>query len=728
MRALPVALLAGCGGVPAAPLELATRASAAPSAAPSPSNPDEPVKKVLPYPDNHADTTAGDVLFGTRVADPYRWLEDGTDPKVEAWVQAQNALARGELAKLDERSAIAARLKELMYVDTLGVPLHRGGRYFYTRRRADKEKAIVYVKTGKTGEEKALLDPNGWSKDGSVSLGNWVASPDGKKVAYTVHQNNSDEATLHVLDVETGAKSVEDDIEGAKYASASWLRDGTGFYYTWLPTDPAISAADRPGFAEVRLHMLGKPAVKDVVAHAKTGDATKFIGAEVSEDGKLVFLTIHHGWSGNELYFRETREAASAPFRPIATGFSAHYTPLAHDGKIYVATDEGAPRWRVFRVDPNKPGRDAWTEIVKEHPTATIDTTSLLGGKLVLTLMEKASSKLEIRSLDGRLEHDVALPGIGSVGGPVGRENEDEAYFSFESFTTPLEVHALSIKTAKTTLESQVKVPIDRDKFVVDQVSFPSKDGTEVTMFLVHAKDLAKNGDNRTILYGYGGFQVSETPAFAASIFPWLERGGIYAVANLRGGGEYGEAWHQAGMGLHKQNVFDDFIAAAEYLVREKYTRPARLAISGGSNGGLLVGAAMTQRPDLFSAVLCGVPLLDMIRYHRFGSGRTWISEYGSSENEPEMRALFAYSPYHHVVPGTRYPALLLLSADSDDRVDPLHARKFAAAVEDASTGGPVLLRVEKNSGHGGADLRRAEVDKGADRYAFALRYTSGHP
>ena len=684
--------------------------------------------KVLPYPDNHADAGVGDTLFGRWVPDPYRWLEDVKDPKVVSWVDEQNKLARRELAKLPERDAIAARLKELMYVETLSAPIHRGTRYFYSRRHTDKEKSIVYVTEGKKGVERALLDPNEWSKDGSVSLGNWVASPDGNKVAYTIHKNNSDEATLYVLDVATGKKSDTDTIEGAKYASASWTKSGDGFFYTWLPTDVKINAADRPGFAQVRFHKLGQPSDKDALIHEKTGDASKFIGAEVSEDGQFLLLTIHQGWSGDEVYFRETKERPGAPFRPLATGFKAHYTAFAHKGQFYVVTEEGAPRWRVFRLDPKKLDRKDWVEIIREHPSATIDTVSLLGGKLAITYLEKASSRLEIHDLRGKLERSVELPGIGSVAGPVGREEEDEAYFSFESFTTPFEVHSLSMKTGKTELHSQVKVPVDRDRFVVEQVTFPSKDKTPITMFLVHDKSMKKGGENRTILYGYGGFQVSETPAFAASIFPWLERGGIYAVANLRGGGEYGEAWHQDGMGLKKQNVFDDFIAAAELLVRDKYTRPERLVISGGSNGGLLVGAAMVQRPELFGAVLCGVPLLDMVRYHQFGSGRTWISEYGSSEDEAQFRALFAYSPYHHVKPGTKYPALLVLSADSDDRVDPLHARKFAAQVEDASVGGPVLLRVEKNSGHGGADMRRAEVEKGADRYAFALRHSAGEP
>jgi prolyl oligopeptidase len=678
---------------------------------------------MLPYPDNQPGHDS-DTLFGTVVKDPYRWLEDERAPKVTEWMSEQDTLARSKLKALPERDALAARLKELMYVDDLSAPAHRGSRYFFTRRSSSQEKAVVYFKEGKAGAERVLLDPNTWSKDGSTSLGNWTISPDGKKVAYTVHENNEDEATLHVIDVGSGVESKIDAILGAKYASASWDKHGDGFYYTWLPTDPAIGVSERPGFAEVRFHRLGTDPKSDLVVHEKTGDPSTFIGAGTSQDGSTLFLTIQKGWTGNELYFKDLRNDGA--FVPLATGFGAHYSAIAYQGAFYVTTDEGAPRWKVLKVDPKHPERSAWREVIAEDAHATLDDVSILGGKLALSYLDKATSRLEIHATDGKLERVVELPGIGTAYLASGREAEDEAYFAFQSFTTPFEVHELSMKTGKTALYSQVKVPVDASKYVVEQATYPSKDGTPVTMFIVHAKDLPKNGENRTLLYGYGGFQASMTPAFAASIFPWLERGGVYVVANLRGGSEYGETWHEAGMRHKKQNVFDDFAAAAEYLIRNKYTSPAHLAISGASNGGLLTGATMVQRPELFAAVLCGVPLLDMVRYEQFGSGRTWSAEYGSVDNDADFRTLFAYSPYHHVQAGAHYPALLLLSADHDDRVDPMHARKFAAAVQDASTGGPVLLRIERHSGHGGADLRRAEVEKGADRFAFALYYTSG--
>lgn len=690
----------------------------------------------LAYPPTRVEDVK-DTLHGATVLDPYRWLEDGKSPEVQAWMIAEDTLARSELARLPERDAIAARLKELFYIDSLSAPRHRGGRYFYRRRHADKEKAIVYWKQGKNGAEKVLFDPNTWSTDGSMSLGGWEPTWDGTKVAYQVHRNNSDEATLHLIDVATGKESAVDVIEGAKYASASWTPKGDGFYYTWLPTDPAVPTSERPGFAEVRFHKVGEDPKKDVTVRERTGNPSVFVGADLSQDGHWLILNVDHGWTSTDVYFRDKRGSAGKPaasdsakashasWTPLVVGQKAHYRAMVHKDRMYVMTDEGAPRWRVFRVDPQRPARAHWIETVPERKDATLDNCSIIGGRLALTYLRNASSVLEIRELDGKVVREVPLPGIGSVGGPSGRADEDEAYFSYESFTAPNEIRVTSMKTGETSLYSRVTVPVDPSPFTVEQVFYPSKDGTRVSMFLVHRKDLQKNGTNRTLLYGYGGFLSTETPTFVASIYPWLERGGVYAVPNLRGGGEYGEEWHRAGMLLEKQNVFDDFIAAAEYLIAEKYTRPDKLVINGGSNGGLLVGAAITQRPELFAAALCGVPLLDMVRYHLFGSGKTWISEYGSANDPAQFKALFGYSPYHRVKKGTKYPPVLLLSADSDDRVDPMHARKFAAALQAATTGGPVLLRIERNSGHGGADLIKAEVQKGADRYAFALTHTA---
>ena len=692
-----------------------TRSTRARAAAPSAKS---------PYPPSRTGDAA-EVLHGATVLDPYRWLEDVKSPEVQAWMKVQDDLARQRLASLPARDAIAARLKELLYIDSISAPQHRGARYFFTRRHANKEKSVVYWKEGEGGEEHVLFDPNTWSADGSASLGAWSASWDGTRVAYGKKVNNSDEATLYVKDVATGVDSGIDVIEGAKYAGVSWTPDGKAFYYTRLPVDPKIDAADRPGYAEVRFHKLGTDPKADAVVREKTGDPTAFQGVALTRDGRFLFLVVSHGWTSTDIWFRDLAGAPqSTAWTPLAVGIKAHFDAEAFDGKIFVKTDDGAPKGRVFAVDPAKPERAAWKEIVPERRDATLEGYGILGGRLALNYLRSAVSVLEIRETDGKLVREVALPGLGTVGGPVGRDDEDEAYFSFTSFTTPTSIFKTSVKTGATSLYFQVKVPADLTPYTVSQVFYPSKDGTRVSMFIVHRKDMKRDGSTRGLLEGYGGFQVALTPAFSASLIPWLEKGGFYAVPNLRGGSEYGEAWHEAGMLLKKQNVFDDFIAAAEYLEKEKWTSRERLVLRGGSNGGLLMGALVTQRPDLFKVSLCGVPLLDMVRYHLFGSGKTWISEYGSADDAAQFKALLAYSPYHHVKAGTKYPSVLVLSADSDDRVDPMHARKFAAFLQAASTGGPVLLRIEQHSGHGGADLVKAAVAQRADEYAFALSET----
>jgi prolyl oligopeptidase len=711
--------LAGCTEEPI------TRPPESPAPPVAASRPPEPAAApALPYPRTRT-VEVKDNIFGTDVLDPYRWLEDEKSDEVKGWMKAQDALTRAQLANLPERDAIAGRLKELYYLDSISAPRHRGTRYFYSRRHATKEKSIVYWKEGKKGEEKVLLDPNAWSTDGSVSLGGYTPSWDGKKVAYKVKKNNSDESTLYVMDVATGKKSDVDTIEGAKYATASWTPRSDGFYYTWLPVDPSIKVADRPGHAEVRFHKLGQDAKKDTLIREKTGDPTRFIQGWISDDGHWLFLAVFDGWSSNEVYFRDLR-TGSKEWKPLAVGVKAHFNVDAFKDQFFVHTDDGASRYRVFRVDPKRPERASWKEIISERADATMDEANVIGGSLVVRYLKNASSLLEVHDLDGKLVREVKLPGIGSVGGPIGRSDEDEAYYSFESFTTPSEIYGTSVKTGKTELYAKTKVPVDPSPFAVEQVFFPSKDGTRVSMFIVRRRGAKNDGSAPTLLYGYGGFQASETPSFVSTIYPWLERGGTYALANLRGGGEYGEAWHKDGMLLKKQNVFDDFIAAAEFLIKEGYTKPDKLVSWGSSNGGLLTGATLVQRPDLWRGVLCGVPLLDMVRYHLFGSGKTWISEYGSAEKAEQFKVLHGYSPYHHVKTGTKYPAVLLLSADSDDRVDPMHARKFAAALQAASAGGPVLLRIEKNSGHGGADMIKAAVEKGADQLAFALAVTKG--
>ena len=687
-----------------------------------------PVRSVRPqwaseYPASRVEDVK-DTLFGTEVADPYRWLEPGTTPEVRDWMTAQDELTRRKLAALPEREALRARLRELFYTDSQGVPVSRGGRLFYMRRSGAQEKPVAYLREPASdgGAERILLDPNTWSEDGSTTLHGWSVSWDGKRVAYTVSENNSDEATLRVLDIDGGATSSIDEIAGAKYARASWTADGTGFYYVRLPVDPSVPTDERPGHAELCFHRLGTDPKGDPVVYPKTLDPTVFIGGGVSQDGRWLFAEVQHGWRKNDVYFRDLEAKNGEPeaWIPLSVGQDALYAVTAFRGRFYVWTNEGAPQCRLFVVDPARPARSEWRELVAERRDATLESVQVVGGVLALGYLKDVTTRLELRDLEGALIREIALPALGNAA-LSGDPDQDEAYYSFQTYNYPSEIHAISIARATDAIWFKLDVPVDPSAYVVEQIFFHSKDGTRVPMFVVHHKDLVRDGTAPTILSGYGGFSASETPSFRKGIFPWLERGGVYAAASLRGGAEYGEEWHRAGMLDQKSHVFEDFEAAAEALIAAKITSPGKLAISGGSNGGLLVGAVMLRRPELFRAVLCAVPLLDMVRYHLFGSGRTWIAEYGSAENEADFRVLYGYSPYHHVVDGTAYPSVLLDSADSDDRVDPLHARKFAAALQNSSSGGPVLLRIERNAGHGGADLMRAWVDRFADQYAFLL-------
>ena len=656
-------------------------------------------------------------LHGTEVHDPYRWLEDGKSPEVQQWTKDQNAFTRQQLDRLAGRDWLTKRLRDVSYVDSAGVPQRAGSRLFFLRRKADQEKAVLYWRGGDDGVDHVLVDPNALSKDGSTSLGEWVPSHDGKTLAYALRENNADEATLYVKDVTTGKISERDRIDGAKYASPAWTPAGDGFYYTWVPTDPEIPTAERPGRAEIRFHTLGTDPAKDIVVRPATGDPEKFVGVSLSRDGHWLLAYVI-SYTQTDISYRDPRRP-DGPWTTLVSGVPAHFEVSVWNDRFYVSTDDGASRRKVLRVDPAKPDRADWTEIVPEAADAVLEDVSIVGGHLALSYLRNAASEIELRTLDGKPFRTIKLPGIGSSSGIVGNPEDDEAFYDFSSFTQPPEIWRTSIATGASRRWAKRDVPVDPKPYTVEQAFYTSKDGTKIPMFLVHRTDAPKDGSTPFLLYGYGGFNVNVEPAFSARLYPWLEAGGGYAVANLRGGGEYGEDWHKAGSLGNKQNVFDDFIAAGEYLVKEGWTKPERLAIQGGSNGGLLVGAVLTQRPDLFKAVICAVPLLDMVRYHRFGSGRTWVSEYGSADNKDDFGWLYAYSPYHHVKSGTAYPAVLMASSDSDDRVDPLHARKMTALLQAASTGGPALLRIEERAGHGGAGLVSSAVAEGVDYYSF---------
>ena len=661
--------------------------------------------------------TVVDTRFGQPVSDPYRWLEDEKSAEVQAWMAAQDTSARAFLDALPGRAALVKRLEALLYVGAIGVPVQRGTRLFYLKRDAHQEKAVLCWRPKEGGAEKVLLDPNDWD-GGKTSLGVWVPSWDGKRVVFSQNPNHADEAVTHVIEVDSGKWSTVDVLEGTKYAGPSWTPNSRGFYYEYLPNPPGTAVADRPGLTEIRFHTLGKPQAKDTLVRKATHDATTFLSQSLSRDGKVLLVYVIHGWTHNDVYMK--RLGKDRDFKPLVVGQRNQYSVDVYKGQLYIVTDEGAPRKRVFRTAVNRPARAAWKEIVPEDALATLQGTSIVGGLLSLDYLKAATSEVRLVTLDGKPIRQVTLPELGSASNLVGQEDRPVAYYSFTSFTRAFEVYRTDVRTGATTLWAKVEVPVDASRYTSDQVRYRSKDGTEVTMFIVRRKDVARDGTAPALLTGYGGFDLSMTPAFLRTLIPWMDAGGIYALPNLRGGGEYGKAWHEAGMFQRKQNVFDDFIAAAEALGREKWADPKRIAIYGGSNGGLLVGAAMVQRPDLFGAVVCAVPLLDMVRYTQFGSGKTWAEEYGDPSVEADFNWLLAYSPYHHVVAGTRYPPLLLLSSDHDDRVDPMHARKFAALVEAASASqAPVLLRIERNAGHGGADQVKKTVAQSADMLAF---------
>ena len=661
-----------------------------------------------------------DHLHGVDVHDPYRWLENGASPEVQAWAKDQNDFTRSQLDKLPGRDWLAKRLHDVSYVDSLGVPRPEGNRLFFLHRKADEEKAVLYWRSSIDGVDHVLVDPNARSASASapISLGDWIPSYDGRKLAYTLHENNADEATLSVLDVATGKDSPADRITGLRFGSPAWDAAGTGFWYTWTPNDPGVTPAERAARAEVRYHALGTDPAHDKVVRPAVGDPDEFVGASASRDGHWLFAFVGT-FARNDVYYKDLRVPAAA-WRTLVAGVPAHFSVEAWKDRFYVTTDDGASRYRVLRADPSAPDRRAM-EGDRARGGRRRPPERLGRGRPPRPVLPPQRRQPTGDPHAGRAPRARRCSCRGSARRAASSATPTGTRPSTTSAPSPSRPRSggRRWRPAAPGVWAKREVPVDPKPYVVEQVFYPSKDGTRIPMFLVHRKDVRKDGSTPFLLYGYGGFGINLEPSFSARLYPWLEAGGGYAVANLRGGGEYGEEWHRAGELGNKQNVFDDFIAAGEYLVQEGWTKPERLAIQGGSNGGLLVGAVLTQRPDLFRAVICEVPLLDMVRYHRFGSGRTWVSEYGSADNEADFRWLYAYSPYHHVTAGTAYPAVLMASSDTDDRVDPLHARKMTAALQAASTGGPVLLRIEAHAGHGGADLVSSAVAKAVDYDAF---------
>ena len=665
-----------------------------------------------------------DVYHGVRVADPYRWLEDMDDGETKRWIDAQNALAQPYLEAIPARERIKQRLTELWNYERYDTPVKRGGRYFYLRNDGLQNQSVLYVSDSLEAEPRVLLDPNTLSKDATIALGEFVPSPDGKLLAYSLSDGGTDWRSWHVRDVETG-RDLPDVLQFIKFAPVAWTADSRSMYYARYP-QRADGSGDDTKQRQVYWHRLGAPQSSDQRVYEVTDHPTRNPYVQISDDGRYLVIWLYDGSQSSGIYHLRLASDGSpgGELVKLFDTFDASYQFVAEvDDVFYVRTTAGAPNAKVIAVPAAAPvAPQAWREVLPEGRYALNDVT-VVGRRLLAQYLQDAYSVVRAFELDGRGVYEVKLPALGQAAGFYGDVEDDETFFSYTDFLTPTSISRLDVASGEVSLFRAPSISADTSAFRTEQVFYRSKDGTRVPMFITRRKDLVRNGRAPLMLYGYGGFNIAQQPAFSVPVLVWLEMGGVYAVANLRGGSEYGEAWHSAGTKLQKQNVFDDFIAAAEWLIEQKYTSTPKLAIRGRSNGGLLVGAALTQRPDLFGATLPGVGVLDMLRYHTpSANARQWSSDYGLSENEAEFRAQYAYSPVHNVHPGTCYPPTLVTTADRDDRVVPWHSYKFAAQLQHAqSCANPVLLRVETRAGHGSGKPVWMQIEDYADQWAFLV-------
>jgi prolyl oligopeptidase len=660
-------------------------------------------------------------FHGTKIVDKYRWLEDGNNPDTQKWVAEEMAYTRGVLDPLPGRDAIHKRLTELLSIGSIGVPQIGGKYYFYTRREGMQNQPVLYVREGVDGKDRVLLDANQLATDGTIALDWYQPSEHGKYLAYGTSPSGSEMSTLHILETKTGS-ALPDTIERTRAASIAWSLDNSGFYYTRYPRKGDVAEGQEVYNRHVFYHVLGDDPAKDEPIFGEGRDAEDWPSVSLDNDGRMLLITVSQGWTKTELFLMDLKKGT--PPTRITTGKNFLYSGSVYNGRLYIVTNEDAPRFRMFVAEAGNYERDDWKEIIPQTGGVLKDA-AVWGGKIFAQYEQNASSQLSVFDIEGTKLKDLALPAIGTVFGSSGKWNHDEMFYGFQSFTFAPSIYRYDLKSGSTTLWAKVDAPsIDPAGYQVAQEWYQSKDGTRVPMFVVHKKGLKKDGRNPTLLAGYGGFNISLTPAFNRAAYLWMEHGGIYAVANLRGGAEFGEDWHRAGMLEKKQNVFDDMIAGAEHLIAEKYTDKDHLAIQGGSNGGLLMGAMITQRPDLFRAVMCQVPLLDMLRYQNFQIAKLWIPEYGTADNPEQFKWLYAYSPYHHVKAGMEYPAVLFMTADTDTRVDPMHAKKMAALMQSSASNGksrtrPILLRIESKAGHGAGKPVAKQIEEFTDAYAF---------
>ncbi len=671
------------------------------------------------YPATRRDTSVSDKYFGQTVRDPFRWLEDDQSAETKDWVRRQNLVTNGYLSQIPYRDKIKTRLQEIWNFEKYGTPFKKAGRYFFFKNDGLQNQSVFYVQDQLDSQPQMVLDPNSFSADGTASLGEIGFSKDGRYLAYSTSEGGSDWRTVFVKDLQTG-QLLSDQLKWVKFTSLAWA--GDGFYYSRYPepkSGGALTEANK--FGAIWYHKLGTPQSDDRLIHDDKAHPDYSFGGQTTEDERFLCLSGYESTSGNMLSFKDLSKN-QANFTPISTNFEYDYQVVDNVGaKLIVLTNAGAPNQRLLSIDSEHPEEKNWQTLVPEDSLDVLQSAALCGGKLVCTYLHNAASALRVFSLEGKLLKEVTLPELGSVSGVSGRQDDPLAFFSFASFLRPTTIYTLDMNTLETKVFKAPKLDFNPEAYLTEQVWYTSKDGTKVPMFITRKKNIAFDGRNPTLLYGYGGFNIPVMPGFSASRAALLENNGIYAVANIRGGGEFGEKWHKAGTKCQKQNVFDDFIGAAEFLIAKKYTSSDRLAIQGGSNGGLLVGACMTQRPDLFGVCFPAVGVLDMLRYHKFTIGYAWASDYGKSDNKEEFDCLIKYSPLHNVKK-TAYPATMITTADHDDRVVPAHSFKFAATLQENQQGDrPVLIRIETSAGHGAGKPTSKLLEEAADVLAFML-------
>lgn len=673
------------------------------------------------YPDTK-EVQQTDTYHGVKVEDPYRWLEQDVRESgaVRDWVEAQNEVTFDYLESMPQRNRIEQRLTELWDYEKYGVPFKEGGRYFFFLNDGLQNQSVLYTQASLDAEPEMLIDPNTWSDDGTVALAGVAVSDDARYLAYGIQDGGTDWRTWRVMDLKT-RKLLGDELEWLKFTDATWSKDGKGFYYSRYPApDSGDKFQSLNHNHTMYFHQVGTPQTDDKLVFATPEHPQWSHGAQVTEDGKYLILTT---WVGTDDRYRVAYKDLSQPdAKPVTLidKFEHDYSLAGSEGDVlYFRTNRNAPMGRLVAIDLSQPDTEDWREVVPEQEHVLV-SAELIGGHLVAQYLRDAHAEVRVHDTRAKLIRTVELPGVGSVEGFEGEAEDPETFYVYSSFNAPPTIYRYDVRTGKSTVLHSPAVDFDSDDYVVEQTFCHSKDGTQVPVFIAHRKGIERDRDNPTLLYGYGGFNSSQTPEFSISRLAWMEMGGVYAVANLRGGGEYGEAWHKAGTKLDKQNVFDDFIAAAECLIAKDYTQPGRLGIFGRSNGGLLVGAVLNQRPDLFGAALPAVGVMDMLRFDEFTAGRFWVDDYGSSSDAEEFEALYAYSPYHNIEEGEEYPAVLVTTADTDDRVVPGHSFKYIAALQEAQAGEePVLIRIETRAGHGSGKPTTKLIEEYADQWAF---------